>query len=155
MQIKIFTIPVLSGELANEELNKFLRSQKIVDIEKQVVVQKDSVYWSFCVTYLPIIQQSHAEGGGRREKVDYKQVLDEPTFTKFSLLRTIRKRLADREAVPAYAVFTDAELADIARLEVIEPSKMKKINGIGDRKVEKYGVDMCEMFANETSGISD
>ncbi len=155
MQIKIFTIPVISGEQLNDELNKFLRSQKIVEIDKQMVVQKECAYWTFCVTYLPVTQLPGVENGERREKVDYKRVLDESTFEVFSKLRTIRKQLADREAIPAYAVFTDAELAEIAKIENPDASKIRKIQGIGERKIEKYGAEMCAILANETSGLSD
>lgn len=155
MQIKIFTIPVISGEQINEELNKFLRSQKIVDIEKQLVVQKECAFWSFCVTYLPVVRPLGEDTTERREKIDYKRVLDEQTFAIFTRLRVIRKQLADRDAVPAYAVFTDAELAEIAKMNMPTPSQLRSVPGIGERKVEKYGVDLCAMLANETSGLSD
>lgn len=155
MQIKIFTVPVISGEQINEELNKFLRSQKIVDIEKQLVMQKECAFWSFCVTYLPVARLLGEDSVERREKIDYKRVLDEPTFAIFTRLRAIRKQLADRDAVPAYAVFTDAELAEIAKMDMPTPSQLRSVPGIGERKVEKYGVDLCAMLTNEKSGLSD
>ena len=48
-----------------------------------------------------------------KEKVDYKLVLSEADFSLFSRLREIRKQIAIADAVPAYAVFTDEELAGI------------------------------------------
>lgn len=156
MQIRIFTIPVISGEELNEELNRFLRGHKIVEIEKQIVTQREAVFWSFCVTYLPATTSPNGtQSGERREKIDYKQVLDENTFAIFSRLRTIRKQLAERDAVPAYAVFTDAELAEIAKIDNLTPAKLRTIQGIGEKKSEKYGNDLCNMLNNETSGLSD
>ena len=37
MQVKLFTIPINNINEYNEELNKFLRSHKIVEIEKHLV----------------------------------------------------------------------------------------------------------------------
>ena len=65
MQVKIFTIPLLAGETLTEEMNHFLRSQRVIDIDKQVVMQNNVAFWSFCITYLPI---GSASSGERREK---------------------------------------------------------------------------------------
>lgn len=52
----------------------------------------------------------------------------------------IRKQIAKDEAIPAYAVFTDAELAELAKMEgVLSLAKMKTVKGIGEKKIEKYG----------------
>lgn len=155
MQIKIFTVPVMSGEQINEELNLFLRSQKIIEIDRQLINQKDAAFWSFCITYLPVTTASNASANEHRGKIDYKQVLDEQTFTVFSRLRAIRKQLADRDAVPAYAVFTDAEIAEIAKIEHPTSKALRAIPGIGEKKIEKYGTEICQLLNNETNRISD
>ncbi len=151
MQIKIFTVPLFGGEESTEEMNKFLRGNKVVDITKSLVQQGDVAYWAFCVTYLlgapPKVQPPQGE---RKEKVDYRNVLDGPAFARFAVLRSIRKRLAEADAVPAFAVFTDAELAEIAKLDEITPKAMLAINGLGDKRVEKYGEPMCRLFAEQT-----
>lgn len=155
MQIKIFLVPVISGESANEELNKFLRSQKILDVDKHIVTHKDAVFWTFCVTYIPTGPLGSSTVSERREKTDYKQVLDESAFAVFTKLRTFRKRLADRDAIPAYAVFTDAELAEIAKIEHITPSAIRSVSGIGEKKIEKYGVELCKLLDDETNRLLD
>ena len=43
-------------------------------------------------------------------------------------------------------VFTDEELANIARLPQLEVGKLISIKGIGDKKVEKYGKPMLQMY---------
>lgn len=152
MQVRVFTIPLFGGEETIEEMNKFLRGNKVVDISKSLVQQGDVSYWSFCVTYLlgvpPKVQQPQTE---KKEKVDYRNVLDGPTFARFAVLRAIRKRLAEEDAVPAFAVFTDAELAEMAKLEEITPKRMLAINGLGEKRVEKYGEPMCRLFVEQTN----
>lgn len=145
MQIKLFTIPCSESNELNEELNRFLRGNKIVNIEKQFYVINCDAYWTFCVTYLPNQNIQHQE---KKEKVDYKDILDEKSFARFTQLRMIRKILAEKDAVPAYAVFTDAELSLISQLDDINAGNVRKIQGIGDKRMEKYGNIICEMFNN-------
>lgn len=81
-----------------------------------------------------------------KEKVDYKNVLDENTFAQFSKLREVRKKMAQDDAVPAYAVFTNEELAEIAKLEELNEKALLTINGIGEKRIEKYGKLLIELI---------
>ncbi|HRJ17378.1 MAG TPA: HRDC domain-containing protein, partial [Saprospiraceae bacterium] len=133
MQIKIFSIPVMGGEALAEEMNAFLRSRKILQVEQQLVQEAHGALWCFCVRYI------EGEVYVAKEKTDYKDILEPEAFTRFVAMKGIRKKLADEEGIRAYNVFTDAELAELARLEQVTAASMKKVKGIGEKKVEKYG----------------
>ena len=141
MQIKIITIPALDSEAFSVEMNTFLRSHKIIDIEKQFFSGTNGAYWSFCIRYFDSSQNrvQGQHGTTKRKKVDYKEVLDDATFAIFAKLRELRKTISQQEAIPAYAIFTDSELAEISKLENITLSNMKKVKGIGEKKIERYG----------------
>jgi len=145
MQYKIFTISVFD-EAKTDEMNRFLRGNKIVNVEKELIKINENAFWTFCIQYIGV-ETADGRDGARpvSTKVDYKTVLDEATFEKFSRLRAFRKKIAEEDAVPAYAVFTDAELSEIAKLEELTEKNLLKINGIGEKKVEKYGKLFCEM----------
>lgn len=135
MQIKIFTIPIVGGQAQNEEMNLFLRTKRVIQTEHQLVShEQQGVFWCFCVKYL-----DELPGEGKPQKVDYMKVLDEVTFKRFSELRKIRKVLATTEGIPAYAIFTDEELAELAKIEQLTLAAMSTIKGIGEKKVEKFG----------------
>jgi len=76
---------------------------------------------------------------GRKSRIDYKEVLNEQDFALFSKLRELRKQIAEKEGIPVYAVFTNEQLAEIVRRKVKTKTEMRKIEGIGEAKVEKYG----------------
>lgn len=140
MQLKIFDITSVGSEETMETVNRFLRSVKVLDIDRQFYYSSDKVgHWSLLITYLPQQGAATFPAFEKREKVDYKTVLNEVDFDKFSKLRAIRKQLAESDAVPAYAVFTDAELAQIAQLPNIDAMSVLKIQGIGEKRLEKYG----------------
>lgn len=150
MQVKLFTIPLFDNEAELNEMNGFLRAQKVLTIDKQFVSVGENAYWSFCVTYLNLSKQTTAtQNAPRANKIDYKEVLDVATFAVFSNLRTIRKQIAENEAVPAYAIFTDSELAEIAKLETIDTKSLLSIQGIGQKKAEKYGKMLCEQYRTQ------
>ncbi|NUQ25707.1 MAG: HRDC domain-containing protein [Saprospiraceae bacterium] len=147
MQIKLFTIPIYGGEAITEEMNAFLRSKKVLQTEQQLVSNERGACWCFFIKYI----DDHAATDSGKKKVDYREVLDEATFQRFSKLREIRKSLATQEGLPAYAIFTDEELAELAKLEVINAATMKSIKGIGEKKVERYGSQFYTKPADEKS----
>jgi superfamily II DNA helicase RecQ len=46
-----------------------------------------------------------------KSKVDYKDILTPEEFTLFSKLREVRKKLAEENGLPVYAVCTNEQLA--------------------------------------------
>ncbi len=158
MQIRIFNIPITdNGEMQAEmrcieltEMNRFLTSNRVLEIEQRFYQNGQSAFWSFCVRYLNSNTGSFQQQSSK-QKVDYKELLNENEFAIFSKLRECRKTIAANDAVPAYAVFTDEELAGIARLPVLEVGKLISITGIGDKKVEKYGNQLIELFKSKVT----
>ncbi len=147
MQIKLFTIPINNINDYNEELNLFLRTHKIIQLEKHLVQTENSYNWCFFISYLG--SDVSTKFSSTKKKIDYKEILSEAEFKKFSTFREIRKQIAKEQGVSAYIVFTDAELAEITKLTELSISNMKKINGIGDKKLEKYGTEFLKKY-NET-----
>lgn len=156
MQIQIFTIPILGGEEMMQEMNHFLRANRVSDIQKTMTQSAGVSYWTFCITYLPQCPVKGADAVlPRKSKIDYREVLEEPEFVRFCEYRKIRKQIAENQAIPPYAVFTDAELAEIAKLDPPSLKGLKSIPGIGDKKVEKYGAYFIDVKENEEGGQSD
>jgi ATP-dependent DNA helicase RecQ len=62
----------------------------------------------------------------------------------FERLRALRRQLADRENVPAYIVFSDAVLRELARRHPTSESALLAVPGIGPTKVQRYGTAFLE-----------
>ncbi len=146
MQIKLFTIPITDSGAFLEEMNRFLRANKVLEVENQFVSNERGASWCFCVKYLssvPAFQKNE------NIKKDFKNELSEDVFKVFSNLREVRKQIATEDAVPAYAVCTDQELAEIASLPEINEKTLKSIKGFGDKKFEKYGQHFIQWYQNK------
>jgi ATP-dependent DNA helicase RecQ len=57
----------------------------------------------------------------------------------FEALRVLRKTLADAENYPPYMIFNDASLKQMAARRPCTPEDFRKITGVGDKKLERYG----------------
>lgn len=146
MQIKIINVPLTDDGTIQAELNKILATSRVLEVEQRFFQNEKGGCWSFCVRYIPNMLPVEHTASHAKEKTDYKKVLSEDEFQTFSRLREIRKQIAANDAVPAYAVFTDEELAGMARLPELTAGKLVSIKGIGDKKVQKYGRLFIEMY---------
>ncbi len=65
----------------------------------------------------------------------------------FERLRTLRKQLADERKVPAYIIFGDATLRQMARDYPARLADMAGITGVGEKKRAEFGAVFAEAIA--------
>ena len=65
--------------------------------------------------------------------------------TLFERLRELRKKLADERDVPAYIIFSDVALRQMARNYPESESDFTRISGVGEKKLREFG----EIFLRE------
>jgi superfamily II DNA helicase RecQ len=134
--MRFFNIPLADDGKAADELNRFLAAHSIAALEKHLVQDGANSAWAVCVTYLTGEGRPEAF---RRGRVDYRDALNEKDFAVFVKLRALRKELAEKNGVPAYALFKDEQLAEMIRRQARTATALKEIPGVGDSRVEKYG----------------
>jgi len=66
----------------------------------------------------------------------------------FESLRSLRRQLASERGVPAYVLFSDATLRDMARVRPGSPDSLLNIRGVGERKVADLGQRFLEAISN-------
>lgn len=148
MQLKFFTIPLLGGEDAAEDLNRFLIGHRILSVDRQLAQAGTASAWALCVAFEPAGEgRPQGVAAGRRGKVDYREVLSEADFSVYARLRSLRKEIADAEGVPAYALFTNEQMAEMVTRRVASAAALREIPGIGEARVEKYGAVFLQALA--------
>jgi ATP-dependent DNA helicase RecQ len=65
----------------------------------------------------------------------------------FESLRSLRRRLADERNVPAYVVFSDATLREMAATKPMTDAEMLAVSGVGQKKLETYGSAFLDVIA--------
>ncbi len=66
----------------------------------------------------------------------------------FGELKQVRTAFAREENVPPYVIFSDATLIEMATYLPQTEDEMRKISGIGDLKLQKYGADFLEVIVD-------
>ena len=148
-------IPCHSDASAVAELNAFLRSHRVLSVDRRWVDQGENSYWAFCVDYQESIGGSGSGGGDKpnyRGKVDYRAVLSPEDFAVYSRLRVWRKEVSQSEAVPIYMVFTNEQLAEMVKTRASTKSDIEKIAGVGEARLEKFGAAVLEFLGHQWNG---
>ncbi|MEV7677156.1 DNA helicase RecQ [Streptomyces sp. NPDC088341] len=75
--------------------------------------------------------------------------LPEEAVPVFESLRAWRAATAKEQGVPAYVVFHDATLREIAMLAPSTLAELGTVNGVGENKLAKYGEQILETLGTE------
>jgi ATP-dependent DNA helicase RecQ len=93
-----------------------------------------------------VVDAGGASTGTRRSGRAADTAIENPEL--FERLRVLRKQLADAEGVPAYIVFSDAVLRQMAARVPRTRMDLATISGIGPVKLERYGSVFLEAIAS-------
>ncbi|MFG3436185.1 DNA helicase RecQ [Nonomuraea sp. NPDC047897] len=85
-----------------------------------------------------------SNGTGARPVVE----LPEEAVPLFERLRAWRAATAKEQGVPAYVIFHDATLREIATLSPTSLAELGKVTGVGENKLAKYGEQVLETLTS-------
>ena len=66
----------------------------------------------------------------------------------FERLRTLRRKIADERNVPAYIIFSDATLREMAHAYPVTPAEFRAIPGIGEQKLKDFAAPFLAEIAD-------
>ena len=75
--------------------------------------------------------------------------LDAPALERFAALKAWRAGVAKEHNLPAYVVFHDATLAEMADLRPDSLDALAEISGVGARKLDAYGEQILRVLADD------
>jgi ATP-dependent DNA helicase RecQ len=76
----------------------------------------------------------------------------------FERLRQVRARIASERGVPAFVVFADTTLRELARVRPTTPGLMRNCQGVGEKKLAEFGerfLDEIRRHCSQTGLASD
>ncbi|KAA6224168.1 DNA helicase RecQ [Streptomyces albofaciens JCM 4342] len=92
-----------------------------------------------------------AAKGRRAAPVD----LPEEAVPVFEELRAWRARTAKEQGVPAYVIFHDATLREIATARPASLAALGAVSGVGENKLAKYGEQILDVLAGQGASAAD
>ena len=82
-----------------------------------------------------------------------KALVSEEDAPLLSALKAKRRALAEAAKVPAYVIFPDRTLIEMAETRPQSMDAMARIGGIGAKKLDRYGKTFLEVIAGEVQAI--
>ena len=122
-------------EIAFHEHN----SLKMTTLSHQILFEGRSVKLTKALAVLK--RKTSVKANQHKQFTEPKQ--DESLFEK---LRLLRLEIALEESIPAYLVFNDATLKEIAEVQPTNKAEFLEINGVGQRKQDVYGKRFIELL---------
>ena len=96
-----------------------------------------------------VAQAKRAKGKPRRD-LDVADGLDADGAALFDVLRSWRLAAAREHGVPAYVIFHDGTLKEIARARPITLDALGTLSGVGQKKLEAYGRDIVAIIERQS-----
>lgn len=154
MQIKTFKVPLGDTSGVEEELNKFLRSHRVLKVERSFCLD-GSGYLAVCIEYMEGDPKNESQV--KSAKKDVTKELSEKELEVFEQFRKRRRMLAAEKALPAYMIFTDADLAVLAKQGELTSDSILEVQGIQKSRLKEYGALLLSMNGEryETGGEFD
>ncbi len=134
MQIKTFTISSSNAERCESEVNLFLRSHRILRVERHFVEHDSS--WAMLVEYQDEQPDAESPVPKRRNKKDVTEGMSDDVRQRYERLRKIRSELSMQRSVPVYIIFTNDELALLANEPELNEDTVKRIKGIAPSRLK-------------------
>jgi superfamily II DNA helicase RecQ len=131
-----------------DELNAFLKSHRIVNVEKRLIDGDRGTGWVFLVEYGA--ENKNQVPVSTSPKVDYRDILNEQEYALFDKLRQLRKELAEKQGIPVYAIFTNDHLASMIKNKYDSPKGLASLPGVGEARVKQYGERFITMLKEHT-----
>jgi ATP-dependent DNA helicase RecQ len=69
--------------------------------------------------------------------------------TVYRELKALRKQLADAKGVPAYVIFSDATLQQMARFQPASEAEFLALSGVGPKKLMQYGESFLRLLRQQ------
>jgi ATP-dependent DNA helicase RecQ len=112
--------------------------------EREVVLQRDVAPALDTEPGRATTRTRRRERAPRSARTETTSPTGRPDVTLFEALRAVRKELADDEGVPAFRVFPDTALRDMALRRPRTPEEFLQVKGVGEAKCERYAAPFLE-----------
>jgi superfamily II DNA helicase RecQ len=147
-QYASFYVSPFGEKSVTDELNAFLRSHRIINVEKRLIDGERGTGWVFLIEYG---NDGGKNAGSPSQRIDYREVLNPAEYALYDKLRNLRKEIADKSGIPVYAVFTNDQLAGMVKKPPKTAKDLLSISGIGEARVKQYGEAFINLFSKETA----
>lgn len=145
MKVKVLKIRIDDRFQITDEaiVNDYLSRFEIVNMNAKLVAD-EITYWSVLIYY----NDKKNIANSSKTTVTSESELSEEEKIIYNKLKDWRADKAREAQLPAFIIFHNTHLMSIARHKPCTLDDLENVNGIGKRKVEKFGIEIIEVLEN-------
>ncbi len=98
-----------------------------------------------------MLREDTVESARRNTRTEPAALVGEEDAPLLAALKARRRALAEAARVPAYVIFNDRTLIEMAQKPPATLDDMARITGVGARKLERYGAEFLEVVTGEAT----
>ena len=151
MKLKVFTLRLDpdTGEFDEGELRTFVEAHEVLAVQEHMLAVEGRPAWAILVSF----RDRAKPGVARPPSMERDAALEVPEADRglFEVLRRWRNERAKRDGRPTYIVFTNRQLADIARVQPKTLAALHEVNGVGESKLREYGPDVLALIGAQAA----
>lgn len=132
-----------TGHIDDKTFQEFASDKEILSVKDHFYLYRELPHLTLCVSWrLP-------EAGTRRSprsNEEWRSILKTPQDEElFDRLRRWRADRAKKEGVPAYAIMTNKQLAEMTVLRPGSKAAMGRVRGFGPARIDRFGKEILEI----------
>jgi len=154
MKLKVFTLRLdpATGVFDDGEMQEFLEHREALDVSEHFFVHERVPTWALLVSYrdLDPLPGLARKKGKQRDPAADLTAEDRPLY---EALRHWRNERAKRDGRPAYVLFTNRQMVDIARNRPETVPSLAAIPGIGEGRIRDLGDEVLALVGSHPPRI--
>ena len=137
-----------TGRFDDHELQEFLEHREALDVSEHFFVHERIPTWVLLVSYREI-EGPAWKARSKEPRPDPAAELSAEDRPLYEALRQWRNDRARREGRPAYVLFTNRQMADIAKRRPGTLPELEAIPGIGEGRSRELGDEVLAMVRSQ------
>lgn len=163
MKVAVFTLHLDpdTGAFDDGELRAFCETNQVLAVHQHLLTLDGIPAWAVLVTWRPRSRPGRAARPtgptpgateGRARTRSRETPVPEADRALYEALRAWRNQRAKRDGRPAFVLFKNNQLADLARERPTSAAAMQRIHGIGEAKARDYGPEVIALITAHERG---
>jgi len=156
ISMRLFTIKFDSilQQFNDKDLQDFIKDKDIRSVKDRFFFKDGTPYMVVTIIYNQTIAvDNKTQTEYRNEKIEkkteeWKKIISEKELPLFNTLREWRNKEAAIIGKPPYIICNNLQLAEMISLSPTSLADLNKINGFGETKIKKYGVDILKIISS-------
>ena len=150
MKLKVITLRLdpATGKFDDGELQEFLQHREALDVSEHFFVHERVSTWALLVSYRDK-EDPPGKARSKEPRPDPAADLSAEDRPLYEALRQWRNDRARREGRPAYVLFTNRQMADIASRRPETLPGLEAIPGIGEGRARDLGEEVLAMVRSQ------